>query len=188
MSEFLPFTLAVLLIAGGVWLYFNVKKYKRGKVITEITSTMNLLAKWTYTTNEWRKAVEDEFTWASSSDGPGQVFISPTAIYVRTNNSDHLIDLADNDKVVTHASYRGTDGSPLKLRVRWKVVDYDSDSGIQTKYYKEDYRIPVPPGSKEAAKRVADFFTTQLENNLDAYTDVVPDDEPISIFGRDESF
>lgn len=184
MSETLTFTIAILLIAGSVWLYFNVQRYRRGKVINEIASGMNLLGKWTYTTNEWRKAVEEEFDWASSNDSPGQVFISPTSIYVRTNAHEHLIDLAENDKVVTHASYRGTDDSPLKLRVRWKVVDYDSDNR-HTRYYKEDYRIPVPSEAKDAARNVVDFFSKQMESNPDAYARVVSDDEPISLFGND---
>jgi len=32
---------------------------------------------------------------------------------------------------------------------------------------------------------VADFFTKQLEDNLEAYTAVVSDDESISLFGHD---
>jgi hypothetical protein len=43
----------------------------------------------------------------------------------------------------------------------------------------------VPIRNRDDAARVAAFFTAQLENNLAAYTAVVPDDEPISLFGKD---
>ena len=75
--------------------------------------------------------------------------------------------------------------SPLKLRLRWKVVRQDTDGRSEVKYYKEDLRIPVPLAHYEEAKRVADFFTARIENNLEAYTALVPDDEPISLFGKD---
>lgn len=59
------------------------------------------------------------------------------------------------------------------------------DRADEVKYYREDYRIPVPPRWREEAPRVADFFTARLENNLEAYAEVVSDDEPLSIFGKD---
>jgi hypothetical protein len=43
----------------------------------------------------------------------------------------------------------------------------------------------VPIRNRDDAARVAAFFTARIENNLDAYTAVVPDDEPISLFGKD---
>lgn len=61
----------------------------------------------------------------------------------------------------------------------------DPDRSAEVKYYKEDYRVPVPLRYREEAERVVDFFVTRLENNLEAYTAVVPDDEPISLFGKD---
>lgn len=188
MSESVIIIIAILLASSGTVLYLYVQKSKRGKVISDLTSSMNILAKWTYTPVEWRKAVEEEFTWASNQDIAGQVFISPVAFCVRTNNRDHLVELADKGKVVTHASYRGTSDSPLKLRVRWREVTHDADSGREVNYYKEDYRIPVPSGAKDAARKVVDFFATQIENNQVAYANLVSDDEPISLFGRDDSF
>lgn len=185
MSEFLLITGVALLGAAVVGWYVYFRRQKRKALIALLTEGVGLLAHWTYSSAEWRRAVAEEFTWASSKDNAGQVYISPTAIYIKTDSRDHLIDLADKGKVVTHASYRGTDDSPLKLRVRWKVVTYDQNGSKEVKYHKEDYRIPVPPGAKEAAQQVAEFFTTQLENNLDAYTAVVGNDESISLFGKD---
>lgn len=43
----------------------------------------------------------------------------------------------------------------------------------------------MPLKQKDDARRVADFFTAQIENNPKAYADLVADDEPLSIFGRD---
>jgi hypothetical protein len=180
-----------LFIAGVVVLglacvgaYVYCRREKRKRRIALLTDGVDLLAHWTYSPVEWRRAVEEEFSWASSKDHVGQVYISPASVYVKADR-DHLIDLSENGKVVTHASYRGEADSPLKLRVRWRIVTYNPDGPDQIKYYKEDYRIPVPPSAKEAARKVADFFTTQLENNLEAYTAVVSDDESISLFGKD---
>jgi hypothetical protein len=52
-------------------------------------------------------------------------------------------------------------------------------------YYKEDHRIPVPMREREAAMKVVDFFKTRLEKHLDWYTALLPDDDPISLFGKD---
>lgn len=178
------FWLLILLLGAAVaGLYFYFRRQKQKALIALLTDGVDLVAHWTYTPAEWRKAVEEEFTWAPGKGETGELYFGQTAIYIRTDSRDHLINLAG--KVVTHASYRGTEDSPLKLRVRWKVVTRNRSGGEEVKYHKEDYRIPVPPGAKDAAQKVADFFTARLENNLDAYTALVGEDEPISLFGKD---
>lgn len=177
----------VVAAAGGLYFYF--RRRRRKELIALLTDKVDLLAHWTYTPAEWQKAVEEEFTWASSKDYGGEVYISPLAVYVKADTRDHLIDLTEKGKVVTNASFTGTVGMPLKLRVRWRVRTYHETAGSdrtdQFKYFKEDYRIPVPLAAKEEARKVVDFFTTRLENNLEAYTAVVGDDEAISLFGKD---
>jgi hypothetical protein len=88
-------------------------------------------------------------------------------------------------KMVTFAGYLGIEGSSLKLRVRWRVVTHDRNGNEEIKYHKEDIRIPVPLREKEAAMKVVDYFNARLEKNLDGYTLRVPEDEPISLFGKD---
>jgi hypothetical protein len=186
MLEFLVIPAFVLLGVAVVGSILYARRRERRARVAEMLAGTDLLAAWTYAPDEWRRAVEEEYTWVKSKDGVGQCYISPTAIYVKNDSQDRLIDLSGDGKVVTHASYRGADGnSPLKLRVRWRVVKHYEDRADEVKYFKEDYRIPVPIQNKDDAARVADFFTAQLENNLDAYTAVVPDDEPISLFGKD---
>ena len=178
------FALLVVLAGGG---YFFYKRRKRNRAIAEILSGGNLIGSWKYSAQEWQQAVAQEFSWAKESDGGGEIFISPSAIYIRSDSADHLIEL-NGSKVITHASYRGTEGAPLKIRVRWKVIERNMDSNAEsTKYYKEDYRIPVPIGKREVAEKVAEWFSTRCQENLAAYTDVVGADEAISIFG-DDSF
>jgi hypothetical protein len=183
-------SLLILLIAllgvafvGSVYLY--IKRRERRQKISEILSDTNLLAHWSYTPDEWQKAVADEFTWARRKDTIGNVYISSNAVYVKSGSGDRLMLLSGNGKVVTNASYRGAEGSPLKFRVRWKVVTRNRHGYDEVKYFKEDYRIPVPLRLSEEARRVVDFFTARLQDNLNAYTAVVPDDEPISLFGKD---
>ena len=186
MFVFLVISVLVLavVVAGS---FFYLGRRKRKARIAEMLSGTNLLAAWTYDPDEWRQAVEEEYTWIRNKDGGvGHCYISPSGIYIKNDSQDRLIDLSGNGKVVTHASYRGADrSSPLKLRVRWRVVTTDKNGNEQIKYFKEDYRIPVPIRNRDDAARVADFFIAKLENNLAAYTAVVPDDEPISLFGKD---
>ena len=173
----------LLAVVGGLG-FFYYRRRVRAKEIAAVLNDPNPLAVWTYTPEEWRRAVEDEFSWARSDGSSAQIRICETGIYLKTDSQSHLIELASGPKVVTFAGYRGTEGSPLKLRVRWKIVRRRK-GGDEVKYYKEDYRIPVPLREKDAAQKVVDFFTARLQNNLDAYTAVVPDDEPISLFGKD---
>jgi len=173
----------LLAVVGGLG-YFYYRRRVRAKEIATVLNDPNPLAVWTYTPEEWRRAVEDEFSWARSDGSSAQIRICETGIYLKTDSQSHLIELGSGPKVVTFAGYRGTEGSPLKLRVRWKIVRRRK-AGDEVKYYKEDYRIPVPLREKDAAQKVVDVFTARLQNNLDAYTAVVPDDEPISLFGKD---
>jgi hypothetical protein len=182
-SLFIPFVVLLVVVILGCYLY--IKRRQRRERISAILSDTNLLAQWIYTPDEWQRAVAEEFTWAKSKGDSGHVYVSPTAFYVKSDSGDRLTELGGNGKVVTHASYRGAEGSPLKLRVRWKIVKHYADRPDEVKYFKEDYRIPVPLKYEAQARRVADFFTAQMEANLNAYTAVVPDDEPISVFGRD---
>ena len=172
--------------AAAVAAYIIVRRRARNRRISGVLADPGLLARWTYTSDEWRRAAEEEFTWVRKrDDAGGEVYISPSAIYARDGSRDRLIELGGDGKVVTHASYRQGGGGPIKLRVRWKVVEQYADGPDRVKYYKEDYRVPVPPRYAGEAERVAEFFTARLADNLDAYTAVVPDDEPISLFGRD---
>jgi|SRR5882724_7735622 len=184
MFIFLLILVLLAVVVVGSILY--VARRKRKARVAEMLSGDNLLAAWTYDSDEWRRAVEEEYTWIRNKDGVGQCYISPSAIYIKNDSQDRLIDLSNDGKVVTYASYRGADSSsPLKLRVRWRVVIRYEDRPDEVKYFKEDYRIPVPIRNRNDAARVADFFTAKLENNLAAYTALVPDDEPISLFGKD---
>lgn len=182
-SLILPATVVFLMVVA-LGCYLHLKRRRR-EGISAILSDPNLLAQWTYRPVEWQTAVAEEFTWARSKGDTAQIHISPSAFYVKSDSGDRLTELGGNGKVVTHASYRGAEGSPLKLRVRWKIVKQYDDRPDEVKYFKEDYRIPVPLRCEVEARRVADFFTAQLEANLNAYTAVVPDDEPISLFGKD---
>ncbi|HKQ50963.1 MAG TPA: hypothetical protein VJT74_01250 [Pyrinomonadaceae bacterium] len=177
--------LAVLLAAIVVWRHVESRRRARMEDIAGMISGRNLLAQWPYTPEEWRQAAEDEFDWVRNRDGKGHVYVSPGAIYILGESDEHYIDLTADGRVVTHASCRPSHMSPLKLRLRWKVVRRDDEGRSEVKYYKEDLRIPVPLAYHAEAQRVADFFTAQIENNLEAYTALVPDDEPISLFGKD---
>lgn len=134
---------------------------------------------------EWQQAVRDEFTWGKSDGGSAQIRICQSGFYVWSDSHSRVYELEAGGKFVTFAGYLGVEGNPLKLRVRWRTITHDRNGNEEIHYYKEDYRIPVPVREKEAAMKIVDFFTTRLDNHLDWYTALLPDDEPISLFGKD---
>ncbi len=174
----------VLALAVGVG-YWYFRRTRQDHAAAEILNDPNPLASWTYAADDWRQAVADEFTWGRADGESAQIRICLSGIYVWSASRSRVYELETGRKVVTFAGYAGIEGVPLKLRVRWKIVTHDEDGYPQTNYYKEDIRIPVPAKEKESALRVVEFFKTRLENNPAAYTAVLPDDEPISLFGKD---
>lgn len=185
MLEYLAAPILALLAVGAAAYYLYARRRKRAERISGLLSGTNLLASWAYSPEQWRAAAEEEFTWAGTKGGAARVYISPDEIYIKGDAGERLIDLSGGGRVVTHASFGGGEMSPLKLRVRRKVVLHHHDRPDEVKYYKDDYRIPVPAGNQEEAKRVVDFFTSRKEENLAAYADSVPEDEPLSLFGND---
>ncbi len=173
----------IALAAGGGFFYLRRARHR--KVINDILFDVNPLAVWTYSTEEWRSAVEQEFSWGDADDGPVQIRISRFGIYFKGRSREHLLLLADGTRIVTFAGYGGAEGNPLKLRTHWKVTTRDEYSNERIKYYKEDYRIPVPLREHAAAENVVNYFTKWLEDNPGFYTEMLPDDEPISLFGKD---
>jgi len=174
------------LAAGAIFLY--QRRSRRRKAIDDILFDVNPLAVWTYSPEEWRSAVQEELSWGHADDGPVQVRISRSGVYFKTRSSEHLLPLADGTRIVTFAGYGGAAGNPLKLRTRWRVVTHDRREEYdqeKIKYYKEDYRIPVPLREHAAAQNVVNYFTKWAEDNPRFYTQMLPDDDPISLFGKD---
>jgi hypothetical protein len=180
---FIGIVILLAIVAGGGYWYF--RRRRQDHAAAEILNDPNPLASWTYTADDWRRAVADEFAWGRADDVSAQVRFCQSGIYVWAASRSRVYELETGSKVVTWADYAGVEGVPLKLRVRWKTVTHDENGYPQTNYYKEDIRIPIPSREKESALRVVEFFKTRLENNPAAYTAVLPDDEPISLFGKD---
>lgn len=184
MSLYLIAIVIVLaLTAGGAYWYF--RRRRQARAAADILNDPNPLATWTYRPHEWQQAVSDEFSWASSDGGSAQIRICQSGFYVWSDSHSRVYELETGGKFVTFAGYLGVEGNPLKLRVRWRKITHDRDGNEEIHYHKEDYRIPVPVREKEAALKVVDFFKTRLEKDLDWYTALLPDDEPISLFGKD---
>ena len=175
--------IVLALAAGAGYWYF--RRRRQAQAAADILNDPNPLATWTYTPMEWQQAVSDEFTWGKSDGGSAQIRICQSGIYIWSDSQSRVYELETGGKFVTFAGYLGAEGSPLKLRLRWRKITYDKNGNEEIHYYKEDYRIPVPLREKEAALKVVDYFQTRLENHLDTYTALVPDDEPISLFGKD---
>lgn len=184
MFDFLIVPLFAIVVAGFVGAgYLIYRKRRQRKAIDDILFDVNPLAEWSYSPDDWRQAVE-ELSWGSANDGATQIRISRTGIYFKSTRREHLIPLNNGARIVTFASYLGGD-APLKLRTRWRVVTEGQYGQEEIKYHKEDFRIPVPPGEKDAAENVVSYFTKWIEDNMRFYTQMVPDDEPISLFGKD---
>ena len=185
MFDFFIVPVVAIVIAGIVGAGFLIyRKRRQRKAIDDILFDVNPLGEWTYSPEEWRTAV-DELSWGSANDGATQIRICRTGIYFKSPRREHLIPLNNGARVVTFAGYLGDETSPLKLRTRWRVVTEDQYGRKEIKYHKEDFRIPVPPREKAAAENVVSYFTKWIEDNMNLYTKMVPDDEPISLFGKD---
>lgn len=185
MAYLIIAALVVLLLAAAGGGYLIYCRGQRRKAIDDILFDVNPLAVWTYSADEWRQAVDDELSWGAGNDGETQIRICHSGTYFKNNSREHLMPLADGARVVTFAGYLRGEKSPLKLRTRWRVTSYDEDGKENVKYYKEDFRVPVPPREQLAAENVVTHFTEWLDKNMSLYTRLVPDDEPISLFGRD---
>jgi LPXTG-motif cell wall-anchored protein len=180
---FIGIGLLLALAAGaGFWFY---RRRRQAHAAAEILNDPNPIASWTYTPQEWQQAVSDEFSWASAHGDSAQIRICQNGFYVWSDSHSRVYDLEAGGKFVTFAGYLGVEGNPLKLRVRWREITRDRNGNEEIHYYKKDYRIPVPMREKEAATKVVEFFTTRLEKHLDWYTALLPEDEPISLFGKD---
>ena len=184
MFDFFIVPVVAIAIAGLVGAGYLI--YRRGrqrKAIDDILFDVNPLAEWTYSPEEWRTAV-DELSWGSANDGATQIRISRSGAYFKSPRREHLIPLNNGTRIVTFAGYLGGN-APLKLRTRWREVTEDQYGREEIKYHKEDFRIPVPSREKDAAENVVSYFTKWIEDNMRFYTQMVPDDEPISLFGKD---
>jgi hypothetical protein len=175
--------LLVLLTTGGVYLY--LRRQRQRKAIDDILFDVTPLAVWTYAPEEWRQAVTDELTWGRVDDGPTDIRICRSGVYFKNQSREHLMPLADGTRIVTFAGYLDGEGLPLKLRTRWRVITHDRNGYEQIHYHKEDFRIPVPLREKDAALNVVNYFTRWLEDHERFYAEMIPDDEPISVFGKD---
>jgi len=180
---FIAIGLLLAIAAGGAYWYF--RRRRQAQAAANILSDPNPLAIWTYTPAEWQQAVSDEFSWASADGASAQIRICQRGFYVWSDSHSRVFELEAGGKFVTFAGYLGVEGAPLKLRVRWREITQDRYGNEEIHYYKEDHRIPVPMREKEAAMKVVEFFKTRLEKHLDWYTALLPDDEPISLFGKD---
>jgi len=174
--------LVVAIVVGG---YYFLIYLKHKSEITDILNDPDPLAVWTYTPQEWQRAVADEFSWGRADGRTAQVRICPVGVYVSDGAKHRLFELDAGIKKVTFAGYTAIADSPLKFRVRWRIEKSSRNRERETSYYKEDIRIPVPLREQEAALRVVDYFTQQLNQRPDAYSHLIPDDEPISLFGKD---
>lgn len=185
MSRLVLIAIVLVLVSAAGVVYWYVRRRRQANAATDILNDPNPIATWTYKPEEWHQAVSDEFSWASADGGSAQIRICQSGIYVWSDSQSRVYELEAGGKFVTFAGYLGVEGNPLKLRVRWREITRDRHGNEQIHYHKEDHRIPVPIREKEAALKVVDFFTTRLEEHLDWYTALLPDDEPISLFGKD---
>src|SRR5262245_35934760 len=105
--------IVVLALAGAGYLVY--RRRLRRQAIDDILFDVNPLAEWTYSAEEWRRAVADELSWGGADDGDTQVRICHSGIYFKNNSREHLMPLVDGQRVVTFAGYLRGEKTPLKL-------------------------------------------------------------------------
>jgi len=173
----------VLVLAVGV---FFLVRLLRAEVAEDIRNDPNPLAVWTYAPAEWQQAVADEFNWGRARGNSAQIKICQLGYLVDDGSHARLFELETSTRVVTFAGYIPIEGGLLKLRVRQRIGINDKHHyRNDVKYYKDDYCIPVPLREREQAQKVVDFFMTKLQHNLEKYSQLLADDQSLSLFGND---
>ena len=173
-------TLFIIFVGGSlIWAL-----YQRKNGMRDILLGKDVLARWTYSPEEWRTLAAGEFEWVRHVETPGQIYISPYAILIYNGRDRFFADLQSNGALVTKAVVRGTNPPVFKLRTRWKQTVY-SNSGKKVNYFSNDFHVPVPSGREEEAARLVEYFDAQAEKNADAIQDVMPEEGGLSILGKE---
>ena len=164
-----------------VYSYFSNRR-KRRKTIASIREDESVLAKWSYSPEEWKKYAEDAFSEGiKNKDVPGEAFVTPTNIFV-TNGIDEC--LFDTGKL-THSSYSG---SFIKLRID-RLKSSGSGSNRSTVLQQEDFRLLVPVSNEEKVPKLLAEFNARIQANphrAEVLEFVRNKREITSLFGSDE--
>ncbi len=169
-----------IIVIFAIYSYFSNRRKKR-KTIASIREGKSVLAKWSYSPDEWKKYAEDAFSeWIKHKDVPGEAFVTPTNIFV-TNGIDEC--LFDTEKL-THCSYRG---SFIKLRI--DRLSYSKNNDAPPVLIQEDFRLLIPADSEEKLPELLAEFNARIRENpnrADVLKFVQNNREITSLFGSDE--
>ena len=62
MFDLLIGLIAVVIVLAGIGVYLYRRRTRRRKIIDDILFDVNPLAVWTYSAEEWRRAVDEQFS------------------------------------------------------------------------------------------------------------------------------
>ena len=169
-----------LIVIFAVYSYFSNRR-KRLKKIASIREGESVLAKWSYSPEEWGKYAEDAFSeWIKNKDIPGEAFITPTNIFVTNGLDECLFDFGE----LTHCSRRG---SFIKLRI--DRLSYSKRNDAPPVLIQEDFRLLVSAGNEEKVPELLAVFNDRIQanpNRADVLEFVRKKREITSLFGNDD--
>lgn len=180
--EVLYIVLFVGVIFFGIYSFFSKRKEKE-ETIDSIEAGEDVLESWQYSKEDWARFEDTRLNyWIENTDHPGELFITPTSIYITNGIDEYFYDFKEHGKMVTHCSYREK-ASMMKFRLRWKEWDRNREA---YEFELEDIIIPLPKGNPEKANKVVKYFNDIIDSNMDAVNRLLPPDKLTSLFFNDE--
>ncbi len=146
-------TIFLVILAIVFTIYTWQKRRKKIEAVWLEDSGTNVLERWRYSPEEWKKFAEEDFSWVTNKDSPGEFSISDDSILI-SNGSDEFFRDLQRDWVLTSIEFRETT-SIFKIILRRSVSNNLRDA---YEYDYEDVWIPIPPGNTEKARRIVEHF------------------------------
>ena len=157
----------VVIVIISIFSYFSRRRERR-ETIASIREGENILAKWSYSPEEWKKYAEDESSgWIQNKDIPGEAFITRTNVYVTNGNDEYFFEFEKERKLLTRCSYLN---SFIKLRIEWlttstrRIGTYGASYDTYNHHH-EDFRLFVPVGNEEKVSKLMTEFNNQIHEN-----------------------
>lgn len=144
-----------LIILAAIILFFLNRRHKRKQIeaMWLDDSGANVLDKWKYSPEEWKKFAEDDFRWVKNKNLPGEFSISDDSILI-SNGQDEFFRSLRNEWTLTAIEFRETTSI---FRINLTRSRFNNSRNIY-EYDNEDLWIPIPPENTERANRIVTHF------------------------------
>jgi hypothetical protein len=146
-------TLVLIILTIALIIYTWQRRRKKIDAIWLEDSDTNVLERWKYSPEEWKKFAEDDFSWVKNKDLPGEFSISDDSILISNGRDEFFRDI-NGEWTLTNIEFREST-SIFRIKLRQSRENRSID---MYEYFYEDLWIPIPPGNTEKARRIVEHF------------------------------